>query len=330
MAYPITTTQPIGQTAANPATGQQAPYGVLPNANAWFGSFIPQPFPGTAVAGFTPLQQESWLRSQNALRQSMPAARQLEGAAQNLLGGYQAFAQNPGLDPQFNPFRNPELLRAISEANKVLSRDFHQGVLPQIRQGAVAAGQYGGTRQGVAEGLGQQALADAMQRQTTGMRMQGYESGLNRYFGDLVSQRSALGNFWAQAPGTLGAYGSALMAPQQVLGQLATLQGNIGAQQQAMNQARLAEARQNWDYMQTAPLNALQTYANIANSIAGQGNVMTQPNPNQQNPFVTGLGIASLTQGLMGNWNRGSPSIGSLPTGGAFTNPIAGARPFQL
>lgn len=60
-------------------------------------------------------------------------------------------AQNFLLGPVMSPETNPALRSAIDAAVRPLSEQFTQTVLPNIRQGAITAGQFGGSRQGVAE-----------------------------------------------------------------------------------------------------------------------------------------------------------------------------------
>ena len=113
----------------------------------------------------------------------------------------------------FDPFNNPALGQSISAANQRLGRDFNQSVMPELNRAAVSAGPgaYGGTRAGVAQGIREQGLADAMQKQTTDMSSQGYAEGLNRYVQDRGQTLGAT-NRAMEFGGNLGMQNAGLMA----------------------------------------------------------------------------------------------------------------------
>ena len=124
----------------------------------------------------------------------------------------------------FNPM-NQYLTGMVGEANKQLGRDFNQQVMPAMNRAAIASGSggYGGTRAGVAQGVREQGLADAMQRQTTQMLGQGYEAGLGRYVQDR-------GNTLATTLGALSQGGQLGMQGAQLFGNLANMQGGLANQ----------------------------------------------------------------------------------------------------
>lgn len=101
----------------------------------------------------------------------LAAARASQGALdptaalQQLLSGQ---VNNPYLDDQ------------ISALGKDLSSNFLENVAPGLRSGAVAAGGYGGSRQGIVEGLGTQGVSDALALQAANLRGTAYENAQNR------------------------------------------------------------------------------------------------------------------------------------------------------
>ena len=66
------------------------------------------------------------------------------------------------------PGGNQDLInRQVSQLGQDLGRTFQQQVLPGIKSDAIGMGGFGGTRQGVAEGMASQGFADAFSRGTT-------------------------------------------------------------------------------------------------------------------------------------------------------------------
>ena len=179
-----------------------------PQANA-YGQFFPyttqllqqvQDDPGQFVAGFTPYQIQGQQAAAQAAGGVLP---QLAGSAANV---YQQGLQSllPGSE-QFNASLQATLNPFI--------RNFQQTILPAIRSQAVGVGQVGSSRQGIAEGLATQGLLNTL----------GEQSALfgNRTLSQVPGYLSQIGNV-----------ANAQLMPSQAL-------MNIGAQQQALEQARL-------------------------------------------------------------------------------------------
>jgi hypothetical protein len=110
----------------------------------------------------------------------------LTGSYQNLLGGGNTAALNKSLQSAV------DLTNASFQKNQTdLTNNLTRNVLPQIRGGAIAAGQYGSSRQGIAEG---NALSDytnqltnanttlglANSANTTAQQAQAYQQGQDR------------------------------------------------------------------------------------------------------------------------------------------------------
>ena len=75
---------------------------------------------------------------------------------------------------------NPYLDQQIANLGKDLSSNFMENVAPGLRSGAMAAGGFGGSRQGIAEGLGTQGVTDALSTQAANIRSTAYENAQNR------------------------------------------------------------------------------------------------------------------------------------------------------
>ena len=125
----------------------------------------------------------------------------------------QAFGQNPALESQ------------IGQLGSDITRQFQQGLLPGIQSAAVGAGQLGGGRQGVAQGIGIQSALDAFSRGATDLRGQ----DINRQ----LQAAQALGGLTGGAAQSLGGlqqqgFGQQIGA-NQAAGQL-----GLGQQQQGL------------------------------------------------------------------------------------------------
>lgn len=284
-----------GSSPSGPAPVDTANnFGALPNAQNLFSTFAPSTPPFSRVAGFTPNQQAGWDASLAGAASQVPAAQNALGIANQYGGGFQNYlGQAGGL--------NPMLMQLIQQGNQLLGRNFQQATRPGINQGAVGVGGFGGSRHGITEGIAQQGLGDAMQRQTTQLLGSGWSEG----------QRN-LANAWNQAPGMAQLQMNAQALPGNAMMGFGQALGGVGGQQQGMNQLRLAEMGQDWQTLQQAPLTALQNYSNLVNQAAGQGSTSTGPNPNYMNPLQSALGGAL----------AGSSIYNNIFGGGGGTPPI--------
>lgn len=176
---------------------------------------------GQGAAG----QQQGFGQAQQA-GQNLLGAQTQGGLGQGLLG-----RQGLGLDPasqalQAQAFgQNPALQQQIGQLGTDITRQFQQGLLPGIQSEAVGAGQLGGGRQGVAQGIGIQGALDAFQRGATDLRGQD--------IGRQLQAAQALGGLTGGAAQSLGGlqqqgFGQQIGA-QQAAGQL-----GLGQQQQGL------------------------------------------------------------------------------------------------
>lgn len=220
----------------NVVTTAQPPNFQLPSLQRLMGfanNIVEKPrrfFPGPTVA---PQNQFQTGAQQAALDFAQGASAPL---ASNIIGANQ-FTTTSVLDPASNPF----LQAAAQNAAFPIARNFEQSILPSIRQGAAASGNSGSSRQGIAEGLAAQATADAIQRATTDIFNQGFQSSLDA---SLKSQ--------ALAPSVLG------------LGVLpAQIQAGVGDALQGQQQAELQGAIDRFNFGQLEPTLRAQDFQNL-------------------------------------------------------------------
>ena len=204
------------------------------------------------------------------------------GGLQNLIGQTQQ-----GLAGMLSATPNMDVWGpAMQEAARIPTRTYQETILPSIRSGAQAAGQYGSSRQGIAEGIAGRGLTEALASQQTGLAQMAASEALN--------QRMA-------GMGMAGQIANLGMSPYNIMGQ-------VGGQQQAMEQQGINQALQQF----YAPLQQLQNYQGLVTGNYGG----TQTTPYQGNPLLGGLAGMYLG-GMFGGLN-------TAPGGYATTTPGMG------
>lgn len=228
-----------------------------------FAANPPQLPSGGTVAPFDPAQeagQEQVLGS---------AAGPSQGLA-DVGAGSQAFLSSGAAA---SPNTNPALQQTINAATLPIEQNLLESTLPAIRSGAVGSQQFGGTRQGIAEGLASGRASQAIGATGAGIANTGYNTGI-----DAMTKALAL------LPQTQ----QAQLAPG-----LAT--SGVGDVRQAQTQALMGQTNLYEQYPQLLPLLVGQTLAGIGAGIPAQGSTTTGT-ASQANPLMqaAGLGISGL------------------------------------
>lgn len=174
-------------------------------------------------------------------------------AIQNAFGAQQGIDQinqgvNYGMTTAMDVENNPYLAKAVQGAIRPITESYTDtgGVMSQIRDGGVAAGQFGSSRQGIAEGIAAGRYADAVGDVSSKMYAGAYDKGQDTFARTLLFAPEAL---------------KTGMLPVNWL-------SGVGAQKEDLAQqlANYETDAQMWDYnSQWAPLN------NLANLIYGAG-----------------------------------------------------------
>lgn len=190
------------------------------------------------------------------------AQTQLPQIANQAMGGYSTLLNAANVN------NNPVLQQYIQAALRPLTQQYEQGVLPGIRADALATGNYGGTRQGVAEGIAGQELLKQSGDVTTNITNNAYNTGLQALLGAISQGQNLTG---------------LALAPSVAV-------GSVGAERQAQAQAQLNQ-----------PQNALQIYQQL---IGGNyGGTTTAPGATG-NPVMGALGGALIGNNLQNLWNQ--------------------------
>lgn len=277
--------------------------------------------PSKYLAPFSPLQRQAQAETANLqMPEQYLAGSQLAGtsgigglstagAARGVGSMYESMATNPAA---YQAYMSP-YQQAVTELQMESARRQADITRQQRQAQATRAGAFGGARQAIEEAEAQRALGSQLQNiQATGLQnaFQQAQQNIGRR-ADLELQ--GLGAAQAgyglagQMAGTLGNLGQQQLAAQTgILG----LQQQVGAQQQAQEQAIINQAIQNYAQGREAPLQALQQFNALLRGYALPGTTSTQ--------YQASPPIASQIAGL------GTAGIGGLALYNAL-NPGSGA-----
>ena len=211
------------------------------------------------VAGFTPAQEAAFGQTATGATSFVPGLQQagqtVQGALQqSALGAAQPYLSTAAQTaPQnINTYMNPYTQDVVQNIGTVGLRTLTEGLLPQIQDQMVAAGQFGGTRQSEIMGRAiRDAITGISQQQSQALQA-GYTQAQTAAQADLARQAQLAGTAGGLAGSDIG---SQLTAAQQQAQQAQQLQtqtlagagalGTIGQQQQTLDQAALDAAQQN-------------------------------------------------------------------------------------
>ena len=230
---------------------------------------------------------------------------------------------------------NPWLDQQANGIVDKITRNYQENIAPATRAGAEMAGQYGSSRQGIAEGVQQRGMNDDIANTLANLYGAANESAQNRAASTAAllagqSQQANLANAGYQQQANLanqGVYADALrmgmgadqfntnaalqgagalqtgsQIPYSNYGQILQAQDAAQTDQNNVNQANLAA----WDYNANKDINWLKNYASIIQPGAGLGSGTQTQQQMYRNPLGGAMG-----GGLLGY------GVGSLFGGGA-------------
>ena len=260
------------------------------------------------VAGEDPLQTQAIGMAQAGIDSYKPylqaaqaaqaaSAGQL-GAAASTVGGLQGLTGAQAYQPYMSPYQQQVIDTSLAQFDK--SRLAGQ---QEIKDAAVAAGGFGGGREGAM--LGQYG-ADTLTGRTAlqaSMLQQGYENAqqaAQRNFGNIgtiANMQSGLGTALAgqaQNQMGLGNYQRAGM------GQDISALGTMGAMRQGLGQAQLAADQQSLQTAAYEPFGRLTNFGNTLTGLQGGMSAAQYQQPGSSNPWQTALSTALGLGGLYG------------------------------
>jgi hypothetical protein len=260
------------QTTTLPQDQQTNVDMLMAGARDFYRTGGPQYFGGNTVAGTDP----------NTLAGRTAGLNFAGGVGGNFTNSYLAGESN-FLDPNniYNPERMPGYARAREGVMTDVNNNLQRNILPSIRSSASANGVYGGSRQGIAEGLAAGEASRSVGDTLARMDMDAYGQGLGMY-------NAAAG----RAPTS---YGLGL-APSS------TLQG-IGEQYRADSQRNIDADMARWNFQQLAPLLNLQNFQGLTGTAGQYGGTTTGTQVQQGgggNPWMQGVGALMSLASLWG------------------------------
>lgn len=188
-----------------------------------------------------------------------------------------SFLSGPNLYAESNPY----LQSAIEAAIRPQRQTFGETILPGIRNNATSSGQFGGSRQGLAEGIASRGLLDAIAGTSSTMANANYQTG-----------QDAMVKALQYAPLT-----------QQIQFTPASVVGSVGAQNRAFQQSLIDAEVQKYMTAQLLPYLAAKDVAGVAFGLPGGPTTSTSTGPAAQTQANTGtqnaLGFGSLGLGLL-------------------------------
>ena len=107
------------------------------------------------------------------------AGQALQGAGANLGMGNQALSTMLDPNQMLNPDSNPYLGRYADAMARPIVQNLTERILPSIRGDAISSGGYGGSRQGIAEGIASRGASEAIGDRTAQLYSGAYGQGLN-------------------------------------------------------------------------------------------------------------------------------------------------------
>lgn len=224
-----------------------------------FAASVPQRYQGSQVAGFTPEQQQGQSMALGAAPAQAELAANAARTSNFLMGG-----------DIWKPENNPALQGAIGAATRPITQALTEQQLPALRGEAVTTGNFGSSRQGIAEGLASGRASQAIGDTASKLVNQQYETNINAQL---------------KAMGLLPTVQGAQVAP-------AVTTSGVGDVRQAMDQAQLNQLVNQFNYDQYAPFLQSKEIMSLLQGLPG-GSTVSTGNVPQANTAMQALGGAA-------------------------------------
>jgi hypothetical protein len=222
------------------------------------GQYQPGTYPGSQVVPFDSATLQGQTSALNAANQAAQTNAQLNSGL------------SYGLSGAMDVNNNPYLAKSVDAALQRVTNKYTDpnGVLAQIRSGAQNAGQYGGSRQGVAEGIAAREYSQALGDTASQMYSDAYNKGQDTFARTLATAPSAMQSY---------------MLPAQ-------WQSAVGSQREGLAQALedYSAAGREWDL--NAPWTPLEAYANVVYGGGGSQSVNKTSGGARSNPLLGAVG----------------------------------------
>jgi hypothetical protein len=190
-----------------------------------------------------------------------------------------------------NPDTNPWVKASTEAALGDVTREYTRNVLPQMGDAAIKGGAYGGSRQGIMEGLAAGEYSREANDAATRIYADNYQKERDRM--GAAQQLAA-----THAPGMYS--GANSLEQQKIAGQQYGIDAlaKAGAQEQGWDQSQNTENYDRYKMDQASVWAGIPEMLSVLTGGSFQSSTQTGPNPNYTNPMQTGMGVMSMLTGL--------------------------------
>lgn len=234
-------------------------------------------FPGNTIAPVNANEKAG-------LGEAVAASGRQDKIAEGAQHGFNFLTSGDLMDVGKNPYFAP----AASAAARPITQALTEQELPALRDSATSSGNFGSSRQGIAEGLATGRANQAIGDITSKMAMDAYGQGLSAYE-----------NGMQMAPTIQG------MQPQGALTRSA-----VGDVQRQLQQQKIDARVNRFNFGQMAPFMQASDILSLIAGTPGATNVSTGPGP-QTNPISGALGGLTLGSALTPFVGPMGPLIGA-------------------
>lgn len=270
------------------------------------------PYQGNVVAGMNDQQRTALDATTAAMGGTNAAYSAAQGGAQGVMNFAPQQVQGQSfLGGNINAYMSPYTANVENAAIQQLD-DQRLRALNQTADQAIAAGGFGGSRQGVMEGVLNAEAAKSAGQLSAGLRDQAFRQGAAMMDTDMArAQQAAMANQQAGLQGAgLNLQGSATLGDLATQGQqsyLQSVQAALGAgnQYQMQDQAALDADRLRYEELKNYPLQQLDIRL-AALGMTPYGSTSTQTNPTSTNYGMLGIGGALAGAQLAGTLGYGA------------------------
>ena len=246
-------------------------------------------YEGKTIAGYTPEQEQLFSGLQSLQGTQAPKFAEAEA----LTRGTAAKITPDEVQEYMNPYQQAVVDIEKREAEK----QYQSNVVPQLAAQAAAAGSFGGSRQGILEGM----ASEANQRLQADIQAKGSAQAYQDAMANINQQRQREG----AAAGQLAQLAPAGFAAQaQELGTI----GKVGDVKQQQSQLALDEAYKQYIQEQQFPSESLKEYQSYVQSFPNIATQITRtPEPQQPGLAQSLLGLGTAAVGTYGAFGGFSP-----------------------
>lgn len=251
-----------------------------------FAANVPQRYQGNTIAGFDPYQ--------TAGQEQVLAAAGTQGALAGTAATTATNLTGRNYTPDLQTLDNTSRLdAAITSATRPIGQELAEVALPAVRGGAITTGGFGGSRQGIAEGLASGRASQAIGDTASKLSFSAYDTDVKNRLANYQTNLTASQN--AEDTNVRTQLAALGLLPQ--VQQMQTVPGAttsaVGDVRQGMAQRQLDASIQGYNYDQLAPFLQSKEIMSLLAGIPGGGVQSTANNPKTGPTAMTALGGAA-------------------------------------